>query len=41
MIRHGELTREEAADYPRKNVLTNALGVWDNIRYDEIGRAHV
>ena len=36
LIRHGELTREEAADYPRKNVLTNALGVWDNIRYDVV-----
>ena len=35
MIMHGEITRKEAENYPRKNVLTNALGVW------EIGRAHV
>ena len=34
LIRHGELTREEAADYPRKNVLTNALGVWEKARFD-------
>ncbi len=34
MIVHGELTREEAVNFPRKNVLTNALGVWDSIRYD-------
>ncbi len=34
MIRLGELTKEEAENYPRKNVLTNALGVWDHVRWD-------
>ncbi len=34
MISHGELTRQEAQTYPRKNVLTNALGVWDTVRSD-------
>lgn len=34
MIMHGELTPEEAKDYPRKNVLTNAVGVWETVRSD-------
>ena len=34
MIRHGELTPKEAAVYPQKNVLTNALGVWLNVKCD-------
>lgn len=34
MLRHGEITKEEAKNYPRKNVLTNALGVWEKSRYD-------
>ena len=34
MLRHGELTPEEARNYPRKNVLTNALGVWEKARFD-------
>ncbi len=34
MLRHGELTPEEAKNYPRKNVLTNALGVWEKARFD-------
>ncbi len=34
MIAHGELTPEEAENFPRKNVLTNALGVWENVRVD-------
>ena len=34
MVRHGELSEEEAKNFPRKNVLTNALGVWDRIKYD-------
>ncbi|MBQ9328324.1 MAG: Stp1/IreP family PP2C-type Ser/Thr phosphatase [Solobacterium sp.] len=34
MVRHGELTKEEAKNYPRKNVLTNALGVWEKSRFD-------
>jgi len=34
MVKHGDLTKEEAKTYPRKNVLTNALGVWKKVRYD-------
>ncbi len=34
MIMHGQLTREEAKTYPKKNVLTNALGVWATVRSD-------
>ena len=34
MLKHGELTEEEAKNFPRKNVLTNALGVWEKVRYD-------
>lgn len=32
MVKRGELTPEEAKDFPRRNVLTNALGVWDHTR---------
>lgn len=34
MIMHGELSLEDAKDFPKKNVLTNALGVWENIKCD-------
>lgn len=34
MLDHGELTQEEAENFPRKNVLTNALGVWETVRSD-------
>lgn len=34
MIMHGELTPEEAKNSPRKNVLTNALGVWPTVTGD-------
>ena len=34
MIMHGELTIEEAKNYPQRNVLTNALGVWETVRGD-------
>jgi serine/threonine protein phosphatase PrpC len=34
MVMHGELTPEEARDYPKKNVLTNALGVWESVKCD-------
>ncbi len=34
MIMHGELTPEQAVNYPRRNVLTNALGVWESVRSD-------
>lgn len=34
MIMHGEITPKEARTYPKKNVLTNALGVWESVRCD-------
>lgn len=34
MLLHGEITKEEAKEYPKKNVLTNALGVWESVRSD-------
>ncbi len=34
MLAHGELTMEEAEHYPKKNVLTNALGVWESVKAD-------
>lgn len=34
MLRHGEITEQEAINHPKKNVLTNALGVWSNVRVD-------
>lgn len=34
MIMHGELTPETAKTFPRKNVLTNAVGVWESVRCD-------
>lgn len=34
MLIHGEITKKQADNYPQKNVLTNALGVWDTVRYD-------
>ncbi|MCQ2483804.1 MAG: Stp1/IreP family PP2C-type Ser/Thr phosphatase [Clostridia bacterium] len=34
MIDNGEITREEAKDHPKKNVITRALGVEDSVRID-------
>ena len=34
MLMHGEITKEEAVNFPKKNVLTNALGVWETVRSD-------
>ena len=34
MIAHGELTLEEAKNFTKRNVLTNALGVWESVRAD-------
>lgn len=36
MLKHGDLTPEQAEKYPHKNVLTNALGVWQRVREDII-----
>ncbi|MEG0076932.1 Stp1/IreP family PP2C-type Ser/Thr phosphatase [Anaerorhabdus sp.] len=34
LLKTGEITKEEAEFHPKKNVITNALGVWDNVRID-------
>lgn len=34
MLMHGELTPDQAKNYPKKNVLTNAVGVWETVRCD-------
>lgn len=34
MLKQGEITEKEAANHPKKHVLTNALGVWSNVRCD-------
>lgn len=34
MIDNGEITREEAAEHPKKNVITRALGVEPTVRID-------
>lgn len=34
MIDRGEITREEAKEHPKKNVITRALGVEDSVRID-------
>lgn len=34
MLAHGELTLEEAKTFTKKNVLTNALGVWETVKAD-------
>ncbi len=34
LVRNGELTREEAKNHPRKNVITRALGVEEEIKID-------
>ena len=34
MVDRGEITREEAKDHPKKNVITRALGVEDSVRID-------
>ncbi len=34
LLINGEITHAEAKVHPKKNVLTNALGVWDSVRVD-------
>lgn len=34
MLKRGELSEEEAAIHPNRNMLTNALGIWDSVRID-------
>ncbi len=35
LVRKGEMTLEEAKHSKQKNMLTNALGVWRDVRFDE------
>ena len=34
LVNHGELSEEEMMNHPKRNMLTNALGIWSNIRID-------
>lgn len=34
MLNHGEITVEQMKNHPKKNVLTNALGIWNDVRAD-------
>lgn len=34
LIARGEMTLEEAQNHPKRNALTNALGIWDRVRVD-------
>ncbi|NLC96938.1 MAG: Stp1/IreP family PP2C-type Ser/Thr phosphatase [Erysipelotrichaceae bacterium] len=34
MLKHGEISEQEAINHPKRNILTNAMGVWSNVRVD-------
>ncbi|MEG0527013.1 Stp1/IreP family PP2C-type Ser/Thr phosphatase [Amedibacillus sp. YH-ame10] len=34
LLKRGEVSEEEAMKHPNRNVLTNALGIWDNVQID-------
>lgn len=34
LIKKGEITQEEAMHHPNRNMLTNALGIWDKVKID-------
>ncbi len=34
LLKAGEITEEEAKTHPNRNMLTNALGIWDNVKID-------
>ena len=34
LLKNGQITMEEAAKHHARNVLTNALGIWDQVRID-------
>ncbi len=36
MLKHNEITLEEAMNHPKRNVLTNAIGVWSSVKIDII-----
>lgn len=34
LLKRGEVSEEEASIHPNRNMLTNALGIWDTVRID-------
>jgi len=34
LLKAGEITEEEAKHHPNRNMLTNALGIWDSVKID-------
>lgn len=34
LVKKGEITPEEAEHHPNRNMLTNALGIWDRVKID-------
>lgn len=34
LLKRGEVTQEQAATHPNRNMLTNALGIWNSMRID-------
>lgn len=34
LLKNGEISEEEALHHPNRNMLTNALGIWDNVKVD-------
>ena len=34
LLKHGEISYEQAKHHPRRNVITNALGIWNTFRID-------
>lgn len=34
LVKKGEITPEEAEHHPNRNMLTNALGIWDKVKID-------
>ena len=34
LLKRGEVSEEEAKHHPNRNVLTNALGIWDSVKVD-------
>lgn len=39
LLKAGEITEEEAMHHPNRNMLTNALGIWDHVKID-INKIH-
>ena len=34
LIKRGEISEEDALTHPKRNMLTNALGIWDDVKMD-------